>query len=136
MDKPLDPHRRKLGGIAVLGALFVVVLASRNLALLNAVLAILGALVALGAINRMDRTTECTIIFAFSTTAAGLLGFALGHFVPERWENACYTLLLGGVAALLVGTRRRTIWLPPEWMPRISGGLSAATWLGFLAGVS
>lgn len=136
MNQPLDAGRGKLAAVAIIASLFVVTLASQALPLFNALLAIFGMLVALGAINRMDRGTEATIIFAFSTTAAGLAGFALGHFLPDRWEAACYTLLLGGISALLVGTRRRTVWLPPAWMPRISGGLSAATWLGFLAGVS
>lgn len=132
----MDAHAKKVAGVAVLASVFVVLLASTNPALFNALLAGFGALVAAGAINRMDKSTECTIIFAFATTGSGLIGFVLGHFMPEMWQTACYTLLVGGISALIVGTRRRTKWLPPDWMPRISGGLSAATWLGFLAGVS
>jgi hypothetical protein len=104
--------------------------------LINALLAVAGALVALGAANRMDRDTERTIILAFATTGAGLLGFALTACMPDRGQSACDTLLVGGVAALLVGTRRRTVWLPPEWMPRISAVLSLATWTVFLSGVA
>ena len=136
MNNPLDASHKKLAAVSILAALLVVSIASQALGLFNALLAAAGALVALGAVNQMDRETEQTIIFAFATTAAGLIGFALGHFLPDRWQTACFTLLVGGIAALLVGTRRRTVWLPPAWMPRISGGLSAATWLGFLAGVS
>lgn len=106
------------------------------LKLLEVVLSSAGALVAIGAANRMDRSTECTIIFAFATTAAGLLGVALANVWPGGWSKACDVLLVGGVAALLVGTRRRTIWLDPAWMPRISLALSAVTWGGFFAGMS
>lgn len=136
MNAPMDATRKKIAAAAILAAIAVVTLASQQLALFNAGLAFLGVLVAVGAINRMDKTTEATVIFAFVTTAAGLAGFTLGHFLPERWVEAAFTLLVGGVAALLVGTRKRTVWCPPEWMPRISGGLSAATWLGFFTGVS
>lgn len=102
---------------------------------LNVLLAMFGALVALGAANRMSRTTERTIIVSFTTTGAGLIGFALGNVWPGGWQPACDTLLLGGVVALLVGTRKATIWLPPEWMPAISYGVSAVTWVAFFAGV-
>ena len=106
------------------------------LAVVNLLLACAGALVALGAANRMHRVTERSIIVAFATTGAGLIGFALGDVWPGGgWQEACDTLLLGGVAALLVGTRRQTLWLPPAWMPAISYGLSAVTWVAFFAGV-
>lgn len=99
--------------------------------LFNALLAAAGALVALGAINRMSRQTECTIIIAFFTTGAGLVGFALGNLLPERWQAVGETVLLGGILALLVATRRQTIWLDPKWMPRISYAVSVATWVAF-----
>lgn len=97
----------------------------------NLCLALAIALVALGAANRMNRETEVTIIVSFSTVGAGALGFALGSLLPERWVDAAYTILLGGVLALLVGTRRQTLWLPPAWMPKLSIAISAATWAAF-----
>jgi hypothetical protein len=99
--------------------------------LVNLALAIAGVLIALGAINRMSRQTECTIILSFATVAAGLTGYALGSLMPDAWQRACDTLWLGGVAALLAGSRRQTIWLAPQWMPKISLGISVVTWLFF-----
>lgn len=102
---------------------------------INVVLALAGALVALGAANRMSRSTERTIIIAFTTVGAGLIGFALATVWPNKWQAACDTLLLGGILALLIGTRKATIWIPPAWMPRISYGVSAVTWVAFFVGV-
>jgi hypothetical protein len=102
---------------------------------LNIVVAVAGALVAFGAANRMSRATECTIIFAFTTVGIGFSAWFLGILFPVDWEHAFDTLLLGGVVALLIGTRRQTIWLQPAWMPRISLAVSAVTWLAFFATV-
>lgn len=102
----------------------------------NVLIAVVGVGVAGGAINRMSRQTECTIIFAFSTVAAGLVGYALGAVLPDRWEAACDTLLLGGIVALVAGSRKQTIWIAPQWMPKISAGISAATWFLFLGGIA
>lgn len=97
----------------------------------NAVLSAVGAAVAFGASNRMSRETECTVIVAFATLGAGLVGYAIGTFLPSSWEQAFDTLLLGGAAALMIGSRKQTIWLTPAWMPQISLAVSAATWLAF-----
>src|SRR4051812_24172882 len=87
---------------------------------LNFALALFAALVSLGAANRMNRETEFTIICAFVTVGVGLVAQALGTFVPTSWNAAFDTLLLGGIGSLLIGTRRRTIWMKPELMPKIS----------------
>ena len=97
----------------------------------NVALATAGALVAIGAVNRMSRETELPIIAAFATVGAGLIGYTLGSFAPARWQHGMDTVLLGGLLALLVGTRRQTIWLPPRWMPIISAFVSVGTWLLF-----
>jgi hypothetical protein len=99
---------------------------------LNLIVATAGALVAMGAINRMSRETECTIIASFVTVGAGLIGYALGTVLPGRWQHTMDTVLLGGIVALLVGTRRHTIWINPALMPRISACVSIATWAYFL----
>ena len=102
---------------------------------LNFVIAFLGALVAFGAANRMTRATECTIIVAFATVGTGLTAAAISTFFPQSWEKAFETLLLGGVVALLIGTRRQTIWIRPAWMPWLSLGVSAVTWVAFFVTV-
>jgi len=102
----------------------------------NAGIATAGALVGLGAANRMSPRTECTIIISFFTVGAGMVGYALGTLLPDRWQQACDTVLLGGMLALLIGTRRHTIWIPPEWMPRFSYAVSITTWVVFFLGVS
>lgn len=102
---------------------------------LNFVIAVIGALVALGAANRMSPKTECTIIFAFATVGVGFIAWAIGTFLPDSWQQAFETLLLGGVVALLIGTRRQTIWLAPTWMPRISIAVSVVTWIAFFWGI-
>lgn len=98
----------------------------------NAAMALLAFLAALGAANKMNKETERTIIFAFATTAAGLLGYVITTFFPSSYETALDSLLLGGVGAMVVGSRRRTVWLPPEWMPRFSASISGLTWVFFL----
>ena len=100
---------------------------------LNAAGAVVGVLIAAGAINRMTKDTECTIIFSFVTTLVGLAGYAITSFRPTSWERAFDTLLIFGIAAVLVGTRKRTTWVKPELMPRISVGLSFAAWISFFA---
>lgn len=102
----------------------------------NAGIATAGALVGLGAANRMNTRTECTIIISFFTVGAGLIGYALGTLLPDRWQQACDTVLLGGILALLIGTRRHTIWIPPELMPKFSYGVSVATWIIFFLGAA
>lgn len=97
----------------------------------NAVLAAVGAVVAFGASNRMNKSTECTVIVAFATLGSGLVGYAIGTFLPDNWEQAFDTLLLGGAAALMIGSRKQTMWVAPTWMPRISLGVSIATWIAF-----
>lgn len=102
---------------------------------LNIALAVVGALVAFGAANRMNKHTEMTIAISFATVGAGLIGFALADLWPNGWQETCDTLLLGGIVSLLIGTRRQTIWIPPRWMPRLSYAVAAATWLAFFVGV-
>lgn len=102
---------------------------------INFFLALAGALVALGAANRMSIETERTIILAFVTLGAGLLGGCMSYFMPERWQLGFDTLLYGGVLALLVGTRRRTIWLDPRWMPVVSVWSTILTWAVFFGTV-
>lgn len=103
---------------------------------LNCGLAAVGGLVALGAIDRMNRLTECTIIAAFVTTAAGLFGYAIGSLMPAHWQQVFDTLLLGGAVAVLIGTRKHTVWIAPAWMPWISLGVSSGSWILFFAAVS
>lgn len=98
---------------------------------LNVAIAVIGALVAFGAANRMSKATECTIIVAFATVGAGLGGWVFSSIAPEHWQQPFDSLLLGGIVALLIGTRRQTIWLAPEWMPKLSIAVSALTWLAF-----
>lgn len=102
---------------------------------LNFVIALLGALVAFGAANRMNKETEVTIICAFVTVGVGLVAEAFSSLVAEVWQQAFDTLLLGGVVSLLIGTRRRTIWLRPELMPKISAAVCAITWLAFFLSI-
>lgn len=94
------------------------------------------ALVAFGAANRMSKQTECTIIVSFATVGAGAIAWAIGAFLPNEWEQAFDTLFVGGVLALLIGTRRQTIWIKPEWMPRMSISVSAVTWIAFFCTVA
>lgn len=96
---------------------------------LNAVLAVLGVLVAFGAVHRMSPETECPIIFAFVTVATGLCGQLLGQLA---WQSVFDTLLFGGVTALMIGTRRQTVWISPDWMPRVSLAVSLLSWTAFL----
>lgn len=102
---------------------------------LNFAIALFAALVAFGAANRMNRETEITIICAFVTVGVGLFAQAVGVLLPQSWDDAFDTLLLGGVGSLLIGTRRRTIWLRPELMPRISIGVCIITWLAFFLSI-
>lgn len=102
----------------------------------NIILAALGALVSLGAANRMTVKTECTIKIAFATVGVGCIAWVVGTFAPDKWQTPFETLLLGGIVALLIGTRKQTIWLAPGWMPWISISVSAATWIAFFAGVT
>ncbi len=110
-----------------------------KLEILNVVLAFLGTLVAFGALHRMTPKTECTIIFAFALTAAGLAGQGLGAILEwlgrDAWQPAFDTLIYGGATALMIGTRRQTIWLQPDWMPRLSLLVSSITLVAFLAGL-
>lgn len=98
-------------------------------------LALLGCLVALGAVNRMNRHTECTIIISFLTTGAGLVGYFLGALFPGKWTLSCDFLLVGGVAAIMIGSRKRTIWIEPELMPWISLAVSGVSWAAFLGAI-
>lgn len=98
---------------------------------LNIAFAFAGALVAFGAINRMNRHTDKPIAFAFVTMGTGLLGAVFSYFSPERWEIAFDTLIFGGALALLIGTRRHTIWMDPKWMPPTSVGATFITWAAF-----
>jgi len=98
---------------------------------LNFLIAGTTMLVALGAANKMNKDTEVTIVIAFATVGAGMLGTMLGYFSPDRWQLSFDTILYGGVLSLLIGTRRRTIWMKPEWMPRFSLWVSALTWATF-----
>lgn len=111
----------------------------RSLEILNVTLAVLGTLVAFGALHRMSPKTECTIIFAFTLTAVGLIGHWAGPLLAylgrDAWQPAFHTLLFGGVTSLMIGTRKQTIWLQPHWMPRISVLVSAVTLGAFLAGL-
>jgi len=101
----------------------------------NALLGFGVALVALGAANRMSAHTELTIKISFATVGAGAIGYAASSVWPEGWQHICDTVLIGGILALLIGTRRQTIWIPPEWMPRLSMGVSVATWAIFFGGM-
>lgn len=102
----------------------------------NVAIAVLGAFVAFGAVNRMTPETECTIIISFATVGVGLTAWAIGSVSPSpEWVHAYDTLLLGGVVALIIGTRRRTIWIQPRWMPLLSISVSGVTWLAFFATV-
>lgn len=103
--------------------------------LVNAFVAFVGSLTAFGAINRMNPTTEKHIMVAFITTAAGLAGFAVDAVFPGSWQSICYTLLLGGISAIIVGTRRQTIWIHPSMMKPISVVILVMTWLVFFAGM-
>jgi len=102
---------------------------------LLAALALVGALVALSAANIMNKATECTIVFSFATTGAGLIGYAIGTVLPDRWQLACDFLLIGGIVALMIGTRRRTIWFHPRRMPWISLSVTALSWTAFLGAI-
>lgn len=102
----------------------------------NGGLAVVGVLVGIGAIDRMNKQTECTIVAAFVTTIVGLVGYVLGSAMPGHWQNVFDTLLLGGVVAVLIGTRKQTIWLAPTWMPWISLGVSLGSWTIFFGAVS
>lgn len=102
---------------------------------LNFVLAFFGALVALGAANRMNKETEMTILCAFVTVGVGMVAQAIGTMLPDSWNDAFDTLLLGGLISLLVGTRRRTIWMRPEIMPKISAAVCALTWVVFFISI-
>ena len=103
--------------------------------LFNAGLALAGSLVTFGAINRMDRKTERPIIFSFVTTAAGLAGFSVDAMLPGSWQAICYTLLIGGITALVIGTRRQTLWIPPRFMNPISCSVLVVTWMVFFVGM-
>jgi hypothetical protein len=102
---------------------------------LNILLAIVGAGAAFGACNRMSRETPCEIIVAFVTSGTGLIGFALAPLLSAGVQSACDTLLIGGVAALIIGTRRQTVWVRPQVMPYLSCIVSGATWVAFFVGV-
>jgi hypothetical protein len=103
---------------------------------INVCIALVGAMIALGAVNRMTDSTDRPIRLAFALVGAGLITYGLGTLFPDTWRHACDTVLLGGIAALIVATRKHTIWLPPEWMPRISYAISAGTMATFLLGVA
>lgn len=94
------------------------------------------ALVAFGAANRMSRQTERTIIFAFGLVGAGAIGYAFSIVLPERWQNVCDTVLLGGVLSLLIGTRRQTLWIPPRLMPILSASVGIITCALFFTGIA
>lgn len=97
----------------------------------NAVLALGGVLVGFGAMHKMDKKTERPIILAFTTVCVGLLGQIPASLTHSYWQPVCDTLLFGGAASLMVGTRKRTIWLSPKWMPWVSLGISVAAWTVF-----
>ena len=99
---------------------------------LNIGLAVMGVLVAFGAVHRMSAETECPIILAFVTVASGLGGQILGALA---WQGVFDTLLFGGVTALMIGTRRQTVWISPDWMPRVSLAVSLLSWAAFLVGL-
>lgn len=116
-------------------AFFNHLLALSFLSWLNALIALAIVGVGFGAAKRMNKDTELTIIIAFSTVSAGAFGWFITTFWPWGWEQSFDTLFLGGVLALLIGTRRRTVWLRPELMPKISYGVSVVTWCAFFATV-
>lgn len=103
---------------------------------INLLIAIAGVLIVLGACNRMTWQTDGCIRAAFGLVAAGLFGYGLSHFTPDSYRYACDTVLLGGIVALVIGTRKQTIWIPPAWMPRLSYATSALTVVTFFLGVA
>lgn len=98
---------------------------------INTALAVLGALIAFGAINRMGIDTERPVIAAFVTVMVGLAGYAFSEVMSAHWQKVFDTLLIGGTCALLIGTRKQTIWIAPTWMPRLSATVSLTTWVLF-----
>lgn len=102
----------------------------------NLLLLIGGALVVLGAVERMTQETPLTIKVGFVTVGAGLLGEAILYLLPSLWQEPIDTVLYGGIVALVIGTRRRTICIDPRWMPMLSGLVSAGTWLLFFASIT
>lgn len=109
---------------------------SLNLATLfaNVFLAITGALVAFGSINRMENGTGRAIRCAFATTCAGLLGAAISTLLPEHWQVSVDTLLYGGILALLIASRRRPAVIREHWVTPISFSITVSTWGLFLLG--
>lgn len=107
----------------------------KSLDIFNAILAAAGVLVAFGALHRMNKKTECIIILAFVTVAIGLLGQIPAALTHSYWQPVFDTLLFGGALALMIGTRRQTIWISPDWMPTISLAVSLVAWAVFFVGL-
>jgi uncharacterized membrane protein YeaQ/YmgE (transglycosylase-associated protein family) len=109
---------------------------SLNLATLfaNVFLAVSGALVTFGALNRMETGTCRAIRCAFATTCAGLLGAAISTLLPEHWQVSVDTLLYGGILALLVASGRRAGMIREQWVTPISFSITVSTWGLFLLG--
>lgn len=114
------------------------------LQILNAALCAVVVVAVLCAVARMNSTdeygvrqrTEPPIVMAFVTLGSGTVGWLVAYWKPGEWQVANDTLLIGGVAALVLATRRHTKWVPPRWMGPISMGVSMLTWAGFLWGIS
>jgi hypothetical protein len=104
----------------------------------NAAFAFSTALLIFRAINRMNRGTDHALRVSFTLVCAGLIGEAFSSVLTESWQQSVDALLFGGLMAAFLGTRRvsEAVLLTNEWRMRVSLGVSAVTFLIFLAGIA
>ena len=101
----------------------------------NMMFALLAALAAFGSINRMNGSVSFALRLAFATVCAAMLGQVFLLLMPDQWQAAINTLAYGGIAALLIASRRRSALLSEAWMLRLSLAALAATWVLFFIGI-
>ena len=103
---------------------------------LNVLFAAIAALAAFGSLNKMDRgTASFAMKWTFATLGAAMFGQVFILLFPEKWQLAINTLAYGGVAALLIGSQRAGLIMPPSWIrPAVMTALGV-TWVAFLIGI-
>ena len=102
---------------------------------INAIIALLTAIIAVCAIARMDKATAHPVRFAIVLIGAGLLGEALAAFFTA-WEPYFDALLYGGIAAYLLAGRRSEGRISVRMTQAWSLVVSAGTFLYFFLALS
>lgn len=106
---------------------------------LDIAFAFAAAVAAFSSLNRMSEAmsleVKLTFALTFATVGAAMLGQVFILAMPDKWQAVINTLAYGGIAALLIASRRRSLFVHEIWMTRIALGVLLVTWFVFFVGI-